>query len=131
MIVTTPLAAHSDDRGQITDLLIGERIDAITLITSRAGVVRGNHYHRETVQWVYLLEGRLRVSAQREPGPVEEREIVPGQLVCHEAMEAHSIFAIEDSSFLVFTKGPRQGEAYESDTYRLGQPLQESEARKP
>lgn len=126
MIVTTPMTAHRDDRGEITDLLVGERVDAVTLITSRAGVVRGNHYHKETVQWVYLLHGRIRVAARREAAAAEELEIHPGQLVRHDAMEAHSILALEDSTFLVFTKGPRQGEEYESDTFRIDEPLQSS-----
>jgi dTDP-4-dehydrorhamnose 3,5-epimerase-like enzyme len=126
MIVTTPMTAHRDDRGEITDLLVGERVDAVTLITSRAGVVRGNHYHRETVQWLYLLHGKVRVVARRESDPEQTLEIQPGQLVRHDVMEAHSILALEDSSFLVFTKGPRQGEEYESDTFRLDEPLQSS-----
>jgi len=33
---------------------------------------------------------------------------------------------LEDSLFLVFTRGPRGGQDYESDTYRLTKPLRES-----
>ena len=41
-----------DDRGDITDILVKEAIEYVTLITSNAGTVRGNHYHKQTYQWV-------------------------------------------------------------------------------
>jgi hypothetical protein len=49
---------------------------------------------------------------------------VPGDLLKTEALEKHSLKTLEDSIFYVFTKGPRGGENYENDTYRLDKPLQ-------
>ncbi len=124
MQVTRVVAANADARGSITDILAGQPFDAATIITSRSGAVRGNHYHKDTIQWVYVLTGRVRVAAQVENQPRQEIELGPGELVRHDALEAHSVLAVEDSTFLVLTRGPRSGEEYESDTYRLEAPLQ-------
>ena len=38
-------------------------------------------------------------------------------------MEKHALVGLEDSEMLVFTEGPRGGKEYESDTFRLDNPL--------
>jgi perosamine synthetase len=121
-------AAHQDARGSITDVLAREPFDAATIIESRPGSVRGNHYHKDTIQWTYVLSGRLLIAASREGQEAEEQEALPGDLVRHEAFEAHSIKALEHSVFLVLTRGPRSGADYESDTFRLTSPLQKPDA---
>ncbi len=122
-------SAHQDARGSITDVLTRQPFDAATIIESRAGAVRGNHYHKDTIQWTYVLSGRLLIAASRDEGVIDEREALPGDLVRHDAFEAHSVKALEDSVFLVLTRGPRSGADYESDTYRLEKLLQPPAAR--
>ena len=115
------LGRHEDSRGVIQDLLNGP-IDGNTEITTNAGSVRGNHRHERTVQWTYVVSGRLLVVTddgeyrkRREYGPGEMAEEAPGI--------AHAWKALEPTKVLVFTRGPRSGEAYESDTQRLSKPL--------
>lgn len=123
MQITRVVEANRDSRGSIADILTREPFDAATIIESRRGAVRGNHFHKDTVQWMYVLSGRVLVAAQVEGQPVSEAEVGPGELVRHDAFEAHSVTALEDSVFLVLTRGPRSGEEYERDTYRLDSPL--------
>ena len=52
-------ASFSDHRGNITDLIENETINSVTIVTFRAGAIRGNHYHQETSQWNYLITGEL------------------------------------------------------------------------
>ena len=47
----------------------------------------------------------------------------PGNLAVVGEMEQHALRALEDSELLVFTRGPRGGKEYETDTYRLDTPL--------
>ncbi len=112
------LGRHEDDRGVIQDL-IGP-VDAVTRIITRKGAVRGNHLHRETTQWTYIVQGSLLI-AVREPGQdeVHSRIYVPGMLACEQPGTAHAWRAITDVTVLVFSKGPRSGEDYEQDTFRL------------
>jgi quercetin dioxygenase-like cupin family protein len=106
-----------DHRGVIEDLLYGS-IDAVTKITSVKGAVRGNHLHRYTTQWTYVISGRM-IAARHKKGRPTSREFGPGDLFCEEPGVAHAWQFLEDSVVLVFTRGPRSGEDYESDVVRL------------
>ncbi len=115
--------AHSDARGEITDLLENESINAITVITFKKGAVRANHFHKHTIQWNYVISGRIRLVTQMPGGPVEEAVMGPGDLAATGPDERHALQGLEDATLMVFTKGPRGGKEYESDTYRLEAPL--------
>ncbi|HEV8370753.1 MAG TPA: cupin domain-containing protein [Pyrinomonadaceae bacterium] len=117
--------AFEDERGQITDILAKEEIQFVTLITQAKGTTRGNHYHKETVQWNYVLQGKLKLLTQFPDSPVISTLLEVGDLAVTEQQERHALEALEDSVFLVFTRGVRGGTDYEKDTYRLTEPLQE------
>ena len=114
-----------DERGEITDILVKEKIEYVTLITSAKGTTRGNHYHKKTVQMVYILKGRMKLLTQMPGDPVVATILAKGDLAVTVAMERHAMVALEDSEFLVFTRGIRGGEDYEKDTFRLTEPLKE------
>jgi quercetin dioxygenase-like cupin family protein len=124
MHINTPQISFEDDRGTIKDVLIRQPIDAITIIRSKKGVVRGNHFHKDTTQWVYVQSGQLRSLTQKDNEPVVEQIVNPGDLLVAEPWEKHVLVAIEDSEFFVFTRGPRGGDSYEDDTFRLETPLE-------
>ncbi len=112
-----------DNRGEIIDLLENENINAITVVTFKQGAVRGNHYHKHTIQWNYVMSGKIRLLSQTPGAPIEETIMVPGDFVATTENVRHALIGVEDSSVMVFTKGPRGGKEYESDTYRLEVPL--------
>lgn len=116
---------HKDKRGEITDILVKEKIEYVTLITSAKGSTRGNHYHKETVQWVYVFEGSMKLLTQMPDSRVIATILEKGDLAMTEPTERHAMIALKDSAFMVFTRGTRGGEDYEKDTYRLSEPLQE------
>ncbi len=125
MIIKKIRPDFQDHRGIIQDILVHEPIEHVTVITSKKDVIRGNHYHKETIQWVYLYSGKLKSLTQKDGEKVVSLIIEPGDLLKTEKMEKHALEALEDSVFFVFTKGPRGGEDYEADTYRLEIPLTE------
>ena len=114
---------HKDQRGLIVDLLEKKNINAITLITQKKGKVRGNHYHKKTTQWNYLLNGKIKIYAKKKNKKKETIVLKKGDLVVTEKNEAHAIKAVTNSQFLVFTQGPRGGKEYENDTFRLFEKL--------
>jgi len=58
------IAAHTDARGTITDLISDDEVNAVTLITFAKGAVRANHYHERTIQWNYVLSGEILLVTQ-------------------------------------------------------------------
>lgn len=125
MKLNHPQYNHKDKRGEITDILIKENIDYVTVITSAKGSVRGNHYHKETVQFVYILEGKMKLLTRLPNQPTSATILEKGDLAFTDVLEQHAMIALEDSAFMVFTRGTRGGVDYEKDTYRLSEPLQE------
>lgn len=112
-----------DGRGEIRDLLRHADLDAVTLITTKRGGVRGNHYHNATSQWTYIVSGSLRWVTQMPDGEPHEDVAGPGSLILSPPKERHAMVAEEDTTMIVFTRGPRSGDNYESDTVRLAIPL--------
>ena len=113
--------SFEDERGRIEDLIEGP-VDAVTRIFTAKGAVRGNHFHRQTVQWTYVLSGSLLVAH----GDVQ-RILGPGEIAVDRPGVPHAWKALADTDVLVFTCGPRSGSGYESDTVRLEEPLIEPE----
>lgn len=112
-----------DERGRIVDILEKEFIEYATIISSKKGAIRGNHYHKKSVQYTYVLSGKLELVTQMPKGKIKRTIIKTGDLVLTPPMERHALAALEDSEFLVLTRGPRGGEDYEKDTYRLSKKL--------
>lgn len=115
----------TDARGEIRDIVTHKMFDAITYITCETGAVRGNHFHKQTVQYTYILKGKLEAYTQSENDSANRTsEIVEaGDLVIHEPSESHAFKALVPSEILSLSYGPRKGEDYESDNYRLIEPM--------
>ena len=122
-----------DARGEIRDLLRDVKLDSVTLIHTKKGAIRGNHYHAKTWQWTYIVSGCLRIVtkevmpdrvASRRPGDMtagaqRSADAPAATLLVDPPYQAHAWQALEDATVLVFTSGPRSGPGYESDVIRL------------
>ena len=115
--------SHKDKRGLIIDLLENKKINSITFITQKKGKVRGNHFHKKTIQWNYLIKGKIQLFTKKKKNSLNKTILKKGDLVETSKNEKHAIKALKDSEFLVFTQGPRGGKNYEQDTFRLLKPL--------
>ena len=123
MIIKDIKKNFEDNRGIITDIIVKERIDYVTIITNKKGAVRGNHYHKETIQFLYVLEGSILVASKFKGKDLEKKVLKVGSLLFNEANEWHALKSLEDSKLLILTRGLRGGKDYESDTYKLDEPL--------
>ena len=114
---------QEDERGSITDIVEQVDFNGATIILSKSGSVRGNHFHKKTIQHVYILSGKMKCLAQKPQEEVMMATVEQGDLVSHDLLESHSFEALEDTLFLVLSSGLRTGKDYEKDTYRLESPL--------
>jgi len=109
-----------DDRGMIRDVMTYTSVDAITYITFAKNAVRGNHYHNKTIQYDYIISGRLICrTKEAENGEVEEVVVEAGDFITHPFPVRHAYKALEEAVMISCTNGPRQGDKYEEDTIRL------------
>lgn len=124
-IYNDPRPGHGqfqDHRGKITDIFFGQDINHATIITNNPGAVRGNHYHKQTEQLVFIVSGSLEYYSQApDPGSsVIKTVLVPGDLVSSPPYEKHAMRAGPDGCvFMAFARGIRGGQDYEADTFRV------------
>lgn len=116
---------HSDDRGTIRDIFVSSPKDHCSIITFTLDAVRANHFHKESTQYTYVIEGEILMATRLvdqngEPaGEVEQVVLGPGDLVTHPPYHAHAFRALKAASILAFADGVRGGNHYESDVFRL------------
>ena len=120
MNITKTKINFEDDRGMIRDIMVHTSVDAITYITFKKDAVRGNHYHKKTMQYDYIISGKLICrTRENEDLDVEESIVEAGDFIVHQCPAWHAYKALEDSIMISSTNGPRQGDQYEEDTFRL------------
>ncbi len=119
--VEPPLQFHEDNRGKIADIFYKSGIEHVAIITSKKGVRRGDHYHKETTQHMLMTKGSLIYVYRPVKGnePVRYVTVKEGQLVSTPPFEIHTLLFPEDNEFIVFSSGLRGGQDYEKDTYRV------------
>lgn len=119
MIIKKLTPAFEDARGLITDILQHTPVDSVTIITCIKGSIRANHYHKESIQYSYVLSGKILAYTQMPDGPLESQALVAGDMLESPILERHALHAVEDSVLLIITRGPRGGKNYEDDTFRV------------
>ena len=101
---------HIDNRGVITDILRDTPIQHATLIQSKAGSVRGNHYHKDATVYVYVLHGSFQVYSREPKGKTTNERVESRALITFKPYDLHALVALEHSSFLLLSDGPRGGD---------------------
>ena len=116
------LTAHADERGAFRELWRAswstERFVQANLSSSRAGVLRGLHYHRRQLDRWSVASGRAFVAlvdvrpllADLSTTPlVETRVLGPDEWVAIPAGVAHGFYAIEATDLLYFVTNEYDG----------------------
>jgi dTDP-4-dehydrorhamnose 3,5-epimerase len=109
-----------DKRGYINDLLYKQTIHHITLISSKKNVVRGNHFHKKTIQYVYILNGELIYFWKNlKKNIIFKKKLKSGFLIKTPSHLVHAFKFLKSSKILVFSNGLRGGKDYIKDTYPM------------
>ena len=111
---------HSDDRGKIQSL-VNFPMKNLSLISSKKGVVRSNHYHLTDWHYMYVLSGSFDYYF-RPTNSGEELQCVQvkaGEMIFTPPMEDHATVFLEDCDLLAISRNPRDQKAYEEDVRRI------------
>ena len=121
----------SDDRGEIIDIFTHEPKDHCVIVTFKKNAIRGNHFHKKSIQSAFVLEGIFKIyhvktdeNANYDSKKIEELDASKNDYITHKEYEAHTYKCLSNKgTLLVFTKGVRGGKYYEDDTFRLDKKL--------
>ena len=94
-----------DTRGVIVDIFENEPKDHCTLVTFKKKAVRGNHFHKKTVQYSFVLDGELEMYTCRVNkignylGKKKKRIVKKYDLIKHKPFVAHAFRALKKKRF--------------------------------
>jgi len=113
-------ASFTDDRGDIFNLLVGT-CGSVSRITSNAGAIRANHYHKTDWHLAYVERGELHYYERTlgSQGDVTPTLITQGQLFFTPPQVEHAMEFLEPTVLYTFSRNNRDHESHESDVVRV------------
>jgi len=118
-----------DKRGLILDIFINKPKDHCTLVTFNKNAIRGNHFHKKSTQYSFVISGRLLFAYCKVDkngniiGKLKKEILRANSLITHKPFHAHAFKALVKTNLLAFADGMRGGKNYEKDTFRLNEKL--------
>lgn len=108
-----------DNRGIILNLL-NAPINGAAIITSKAGTIRSNHYHKEDFHYLYVVSGSMEYYERGidEKFVGEPLIIKTGQMVFTPPLKIHKTVFLEDTMLVSLSKRNRDHDSHESDLIR-------------
>ena len=114
--------SFKDKRGSIIDIFYNKNIQHVAIIKSKPNVLRGDHFHKKTTQWMFITQGSLEYwyKSLKSKSKPKMKLLKKGDLVETPPNEMHALkIGKKGNEFIVFTMGKRGGKDYENDTYRF------------
>ncbi len=115
-------SSFKDSRGFIADIFYKKNIQHVAVIKSKPNVLRGDHFHKYTTQWMFITKGSLEYWYKPLKSKIKPKMklLKVGDLIETPPYEMHALkIGNKGNEFIVFTKGIRGGKDYETDTYRF------------
>ena len=109
-----------DDRGEIVNVLLTP-ITSVARITSKAGSVRANHYHKTDWHYAIVESGQV-LYFERHIGATDVPEpsvFNPGQMFFTRPNVEHAMLFSVDSVIYTFAKNVRSHDNHEADLVRV------------
>lgn len=113
-----------DGRGGIARIVDAttDTFRAVLRITSKAGTIRSNHYHKHDYHYIYIESGSCEYSekpAKEKSAKVETVLLRPGDLVLTKPGIIHAVKFLKDTVLYALTTESRDPKQYEKDTVRV------------
>jgi len=111
---------HVDDRGSIQSL-VNFPMKNLSLISSKKGSVRSNHYHVTDWHYMYVLSGSFDYYYRPTGSDAKATKITveAGDMIFTPPMEDHATVFLENTKLLAMSRNPRDQATYESDVRRV------------
>jgi len=92
---------HEDARGIFRGITHKYTWGEINYIETKAGILRGNHYHKFTKELFYILEGRIQIDVVNLVTDARHSfEAKPTDIFIIDPYEVHTFTTLEESKWL-------------------------------
>lgn len=115
-----PLDAPFINENGIIKNLITDGVDSVTIITSKKGSVRSNHYHVANSHYLFLISGSVSYHERDIDGNnVKENIYKAGQMFFTPPQRVHKVVALEDTVMISMAHGCNKHDSHEEDLVRM------------
>lgn len=104
-----------DERGSLVQLA-HTGYQQVNVVTSKAGVLRGNHYHKQSTEAFYVVSGRVEVTLSRG-NELEKIVFGCGEFFQISPYTVHSMYYPEDTILVALYDIPIEREDGEKDIF--------------
>ncbi len=91
-----------DERGAFTSIINQGEWREVNLVESKKGAIRGNHYHKHTREYIYLIAGEAEVILSQVTAPAQRTSLTirPGEGILIHPLINHTFTFTQDSTHL-------------------------------
>lgn len=102
MRILEPYKRFEDGRGVFLGILNSGRWEEMNYIETRAGQVRGGHFHKETREIFFIIDGEIDIETWdvRGTGPAKSRRVSKGAIVIVDPYEVHTFSCRTDCRWI-------------------------------
>lgn len=109
----------ADKRGKIFDF-VEDPVSHVGMVTFAPGAERGHHYHKKSIQYTYVISGKLMLTVSDTAGKHMRRyALKTGSVSIIPRSVVHTYRALTPAVMLDLTTGNRKRDGYEKDTFRV------------
>jgi len=119
------LNVKKDDRGAVLEIikrdLINEDIQEVLMISSKPGVIRGNHYHERKGEWLCIVQGKAKFVYEDIKTGERKELIVDGEkptIIKTPKNVSHAVQNIGDGDLLMIEISDKLYDEKNPDTVR-------------
>lgn len=95
-----PYCVREDARGKLVGLMNEGKWEEFNYLETKAGEVRGNHYHKNTTELFFILDGEIRVELVKPGGSVNTQLVRRGDILLVEPGEMHTFHCVTDACWI-------------------------------
>jgi len=89
-----PYQIREDARGKLIGLMNEGTWEEFNYLETKAGCIRGNHYHKHTRELFFIIEGEIDVEIIKQDGLIEKKHLVAGDILLIEPKENHTFHCV-------------------------------------
>ena len=110
-----------DSRGSIYDIFYNKSIKHISLIKSNKGVIRGNHYFKKNIQYIYNLSSSFEYWYKKYNSKNKLKKVIvkKGDLICTPSYELYALKFKKKNKLLEFSTIERLKKKYQNDAVKI------------
>ena len=97
-----PYTVRGDNRGKLIGIMNEGLWEEFNYLETFAGAVRGNHFHKQTLELFFIIEGEVDVVIKQTSEEIINEHLVTGDILLIEPGETHTFHCLKNTRWINF-----------------------------